>query len=77
MGRRIFKIPMEDTAAAACLDEFQEWFPSILHKIEEGCRSSALGTRFEDQVSAATLKKLSLDQRMQKQDVYGTFLIGA
>lgn len=77
MGRRIFRLPMEDAAAAACLDEFQKWFPSVLHKIEEGCRSSALGTRFEDEVTAAALKKLSLDQRMQNQDVYGTFLIGA
>jgi hypothetical protein len=73
MGRRQFDAPTEPDAAAATLQAYFAWIPSILNDLEEGCRTSALGTRFEDQVREAAMKRLHLNPNIDKKELFGEF----
>lgn len=72
-GAPFFAIWSSESRVA--LDEFFEWFPRIMEKIEEGCRSSALGTRFEDQVYSATMKKLGLHAELKNKELFGQHIL--
>lgn len=73
MGRRQFDVPTEPDAAEATLRAYFAWIPSILNSLEEGCRNSALGTRFEEQVREAAMKRLHLNPNIDKKEVFGEF----
>src|SRR5436309_2752434 len=48
----ILKPRADSESAAFATDRFLAWFPKVLEKIDHQCRSSALGTRFEEQLRA-------------------------
>jgi hypothetical protein len=75
MGRRNFTIPANTNMAEKVLSAFVHWFEEIDERIERGCQSSAVGTRYEDDLRAALLRKLKLHRDAGKQEVFGRFVI--
>ncbi len=73
LGRRDFSAPLEPSLAQCCLQEFRPWIDSIFEKIENGCRYSSLGTRFEEQVRAAILRKLGLHPGLMNKEYFGRY----
>lgn len=74
MGRRVFDIP-GDSDAGPAINRFLEWFPTIMEKIEEQCRSSALGTRLEEQLRADVLRRLKLHRHAGTKELWGDFTV--
>lgn len=75
MGRRSFDVPIDDTIAGAAMTRFLAWFPGIVDKIERGCRSSALGTRFEEQLLARVMDRLKLHPKVGEKELFGKFVV--
>jgi hypothetical protein len=71
LGRRQFTAPESPSAAEQALQTFDTWMPSIMDKLEESVRASAVGTRYEQQVLDACLRSLSLDSRATEPEFYG------
>ena len=63
MGRRTFQVPTDRQAASEALNELEGWIGGLLTKIDRGCRASALGTRFEDEMRKTVLRRLGLHER--------------
>jgi hypothetical protein len=73
MGRRIFRAPTDPTTAQAALSAYLAWVPPLLTMIEDGCRASALGTRYEEQVRAAVMSRLGVHPHIGKEELFGEF----
>lgn len=73
MGRKKFSVPAEESVATGALDRWFKWFPPIFLRVEEGCRSAAVGTKFEEQVRGTVLRMLELDQRLAEKELFGEF----
>src|SRR5207249_8654018 len=75
LGRRQFEAPLEPNAARYALGGFFSWVPSILRRIEEGCRNTTIGTKFEDQVRTRALKLLGISPDVEKKELFGKLLV--
>lgn len=71
LGRRRFAIPNDAATAGQALSNFDKWLPTILEKVEQGARMSAVGTRYEQQVLSACFRVLKLDVRATAPEFYG------
>lgn len=71
IGRRSFDVPSDASAAREVLLEFRAWFSNVHDRIEEGFRSSALGTRFESDLRRAIMAILGIDPRVETPTLFG------
>ncbi len=71
--RRVFDAPMEAEAATQTLNAFVPWLGTVLERIEEGCRSSALGTRYEQEVREAAMRQLGLHPETKRKELFGFY----
>jgi len=71
LGRRRFVAPSDSASAEEAIQNFDKWLPSILERVEEGARMSAVGTRYEQQVLSACFRELKLDVRATSPQFYG------
>lgn len=71
LGRRRFTAPDNADAAQEALANFEKWIPTIVDRVEEGARMSAVGTRYEQQVLSACFRILNLDLRAVAPQFYG------
>jgi len=71
LGRRQFKVPDSPSTAEEALRNFDAWMPTIMERLQESVRTSAVGTRYEQQVLDACLRSLSLDVRATEPEFYG------
>jgi hypothetical protein len=72
-GRREFRIPLAESVAANALRGFDGWFLPIDERIRVACSSTALGTRFEDQLYGLVLQRLRLHPEVVAPEIYGRF----
>jgi hypothetical protein len=75
LGRREFTAPQQPAVATLVLKEFDQWFGKIQEMIEEGCRSSALGTSYEDYVRKAVFQLLGVHPQVEEKELYGDFSV--
>jgi hypothetical protein len=57
LGRRKFSAPQDRVSALAVLNEMRIWLANLIEKIENACQSSALGTRFEQELQERTCRR--------------------
>lgn len=74
-GRRSFSYPTAERDAAACYSAFRKDLGSLITKIDDSVRSSALGTKYESEVKKRVFSKLGLDTALEL-SAFGTFLLG-
>ena len=60
-GRSSFVITNDAKVAGAAVGEYLKWFGSIERKLEEGITNSALGTGYEEQLTAEVFKLLGIN----------------
>jgi len=60
-GRGSFVITNDAKVAGAAVGEYLNWFANIERKLEEGITNSALGTGYEDQLTAEVFKLLGIN----------------
>lgn len=73
LGRRHFAAPADINGARIALATFFTWIRSVLARIEEGCRGTAVGTRFEDQIRAKTMELLRIRPEFDHRELLGKF----
>lgn len=73
LGRRRFSIPVEAEAASTAIAGVFPWLHSISAEIEEGVRSSALGTRFEGQLKVAVFNELNIVDAGFSHELWGSY----
>ena len=71
LGRRRFVAPSDLASAENALQNFDNWLLTILKRVEECARMSAIGTRYEQQVLSACFRELKLDVRATVPQFYG------
>jgi hypothetical protein len=71
LGRRRFVVPSDPASAEEALQNFDQWLPTILERVEEGAKMSAVGTKYEQQVLSACFRDLKLDVRATAPQFYG------
>jgi len=71
LGRRRFVVPDKAEDAEEALSNFDKWLPTIVEKVEDSARMSAVGTRYEQQVLSACFRSLNLDMRATAPQFYG------
>jgi hypothetical protein len=71
LGRRRFVAPSDSASAEDAMQSFDKWLPTILERVEEGAKMSAVGTRYEAQVLSACFRELKLDVRATSPQFYG------
>lgn len=59
-GRTEFAVNLDPTVAETAVREFLKWFDKIREEVEKGIANSALGTGYEDQLTAEVYKMLGL-----------------
>ncbi len=74
LGRRDFLLPTDDQVAGKVMKEFDAWFPTVLKLIDERCKQSAVGTKYEEPLYKAVLNKLKLHPDTAKTAVYGDLI---
>ena len=75
LGRRDFVMPTEPEAADRAIMEFNKWFPDILRRINEACGQSAVGTKYEEELHAMVLDRLSVHPDVGKINLHGEFVV--
>lgn len=60
-GRSSFVITNDAMVAAAAVNEYLKWFASIERKLQDGIANSALGTGYEEQLTAEVFKLLGIN----------------
>ncbi|HEX8817285.1 MAG TPA: hypothetical protein VF753_17455 [Terriglobales bacterium] len=71
LGRRRFVAPENQESAEEALATFDKWLPTIVEKVEESARMTAMGTKYEQQVLSACFRALNLDIRATAPQFYG------
>lgn len=71
-GRRNFSAPLDESVAIEKLKVFLPWVEGINLEIEREVASSALGTRYEEQLKEAVLSKLGINSQAYASEVWGT-----
>jgi hypothetical protein len=74
-ARRKFDIPKSQAVAISVRDDFLKWISSIFERIKQGCRDSALGTRFESRLYEAMIKRLGLHNSLGDDELFGEFIV--
>jgi hypothetical protein len=74
-GRRKFDIPKSQATAFSVRSEFLKWISAVFEKIKQGCRESALGTRFESRLYETMIKRLGLHNSLGDDELFGEFII--
>jgi hypothetical protein len=75
LGRREFIIPLESKVAMSALKQFDVWFAKILEMVEDGCRSSSVGTSYETHVHRAVFERLGIHPQVQEPEIFGEFSV--
>jgi hypothetical protein len=73
LGRRHFSVPESPECALHVLEGFGPWINDIQDRIEEGCRISAVGTKYEAEVRQTVFTKLGIDSKISTHDLSGDF----
>ena len=73
MGRRKFKVPINEDVAKLSLLNFKPWFQTIRERIEDSCQHSAIGTRYEIELHNVTMEKLNLNHDIMRTELFGEF----
>jgi len=60
IGRRRFSVPVEENVVSTTLSEIFPWLRTLKKEISEAVNTSALGSRFEDQLIEAILQELRI-----------------
>jgi hypothetical protein len=60
-GRSSFVITNDAKVAGAAVGEYLKWFANIERKLDEGITNSALGTGYEEQLTAEVFKLLGIN----------------
>ena len=75
LGRREFSSPANSGVAQCALKEFDQWFANIRDMVDEGCRSSSVGTSYEEQVHKAVFNQLGIHPKVEEPELFGEFSI--
>lgn len=73
LGRRSFSVPQSQYCAQAVLKAFDPWMGDIQDRIEEGCRISAIGTKYEAEVRQMVFQNLGVDAKVSAHNATGHF----
>lgn len=73
MGRRKFKVPINEDVAKSTLLNFKPWFQTICERIEDSCQHSAIGTRYEIELHNVTMQKLNLHHDIMHTELFGEY----
>jgi hypothetical protein len=71
-GRRNFPAPLDEDIAIDKLKAFSIWIEEIVSEIDTNVATSALGTRYEEQLKEAVLKELGIDSSSYAAEVWGS-----
>jgi hypothetical protein len=72
LGRRRFAIPIEEQVISKTLIEMLPWLESLSQEIKDAVNTSALGTRFEQQLNKAILAELRIHPSAFHNEVWGS-----
>jgi hypothetical protein len=77
MARRQFGVPRDIGAAESALGNFRRWFPEVIQRLEEDCRTTSFGTRFEDRLRATALRRLGISPEMNLDRLVGSYIVSS
>jgi hypothetical protein len=71
LGRRRFSVPVDEESVSVAVNALFPWLDSVNNEIAQGVNTSALGTRFEDQLRDAVLNDLRIANTAFAPEVWG------
>jgi len=75
LGRREFDVPEDPCVAARVIEASRVWLANMVSRVDEACRSTSLGTRYEEQVREQAMRVLHLHPALSQPDLFGEFYL--